>query len=127
MREHIEEFGVAPDGRLFQAAEGGLILTKETAEVWKEARKLVLTPEQVASPFADVPYSARHTAVSGWLTAGVDKAEVARRAGHSIAVLLRFYAKVISDREEHSNALIERFLNGEDLDEGVRGGRQAQT
>ncbi|MFC8716142.1 hypothetical protein [Kitasatospora sp. NPDC057198] len=115
--EHIAEFGVAPDGRLFRAARGGVVLTKETAEVWKAARKLVLPPEQVDSPFADVPYSARHTAVSGWLTAGVDKAEVARRAGHSIAVLLRFYAKVINDREDHSNALIERFLNGDDLAE----------
>ncbi|MFD5564986.1 tyrosine-type recombinase/integrase [Kitasatospora griseola] len=115
LREHIAEFGVASDGRLFRAAEGGVVLTKETAEVWKACRKLALTPEQIASPFAEVPYSARHTAVSGWLTAGVDKAEVARRAGHSIAVLLRFYAKVINDREDHSNALIERFLNGDDL------------
>ncbi|MEW1912654.1 site-specific integrase [Kitasatospora sp. NPDC085895] len=115
LREHIAEFGVAPDGRLFRASEGGRLLTQETAAVWKEARKRALTAEQVASPFAEVPYSCRATAVSGWLAAGVDKAEVARRAGHSIAVLLRFYAKVINDREDHSNALIERYLNGDDL------------
>ncbi|MFI9269823.1 tyrosine-type recombinase/integrase [Kitasatospora sp. NPDC052896] len=114
LREHVAEFGTAPDGRLFRATEGGRLLTKETAAVWKEARKLALAPEEVTTALASVPYSCRHTAVSGWLAAGVDQTEVARRAGHSVAVLLRFYAKIINGRQERANTLIERFLDGEE-------------
>ncbi len=116
LREHIDEFGVAPDGRLFRAAAGGRLLSKEWSAVWKEARKLALTPEEADTPIAGVPYSCRATAVSGWLVAGVDPVEVARRAGHSVAVLLRFYAKIVAGREDHANALIERFLGGADLE-----------
>ncbi|WP_406112809.1 tyrosine-type recombinase/integrase [Kitasatospora purpeofusca] len=114
LREHIAEFGVAPDGRVFRAAEGGRLLTKETAAVWKQAREGALTPEEAKTPLANVPYSARHTAVSGWLAAGVDQTEVARRAGHSVAVLLKFYAKIINGRQEQANSKIERFLDGEE-------------
>ncbi|MEU8512512.1 site-specific integrase [Kitasatospora sp. NPDC048722] len=113
LREHVAEFGLGLDGRLFQAAEGGLLSTKETSEVWKKARELVLTPEQVKTPFADVPYDLRATCVSGWLAAGVDPAEVADRAGHSITVLFKFYAKVLDGRKDRSNAMIERFLEQE--------------
>ncbi|MEY9965588.1 integrase [Streptacidiphilus sp. MAP12-16] len=115
LREHINEFGVAPDGRLFRAAEGGRLLSKEYAAVWKGARRGALTPEEVASLLADVPYALRHTCVSGWLLAGVDPIEVARRAGHSVAVLFRFYAKIIAGRRDHANQQIERFLNGAEL------------
>ncbi|GHD33114.1 hypothetical protein GCM10010313_78280 [Streptomyces violarus] len=59
----------------------------------KAARLTVLTESEAASPLADVPYSLRHAGVSLWLESGVSPAEVARRAGHSIAVLFRFYAK----------------------------------
>lgn len=79
-------------------------------------QKLALTPEKAETPIAGVPYSCRATAVSGWLVAGVDPVEVARRAGHSVAVLLRFYAKIVAGREDHANALIERFLGGADLE-----------
>ncbi|MFJ8625834.1 tyrosine-type recombinase/integrase [Kitasatospora sp. NPDC093550] len=115
LREHIAEFGIAPDGRLFRAAGGGRLLSNEWSAVWKETRKLGLTPQESASPLANVVYLCRATAVSGWLVAGVDPMEVARRAGHSVAVLLRFYAKIIAGREDHANALIQRFLDGHDL------------
>lgn len=114
LREHVAAYGVAPDGRLFRAARGGRLLTKETAAVWKRARGIALTPKELKTKLAEVPYSCRHTAVSGWLAAGVDQTEVARRAGHSVAVLLRFYAKVINGRQERANGLIERFLDGDE-------------
>ncbi|GAA3257983.1 hypothetical protein GCM10010469_22390 [Streptomyces labedae] len=41
---------------------------------------------------------------------GVDPAEVAARAGHSIAVLYRFYAKILKGGQQHSNNLISRAL-----------------
>lgn len=111
IREHIKEFGTAEDGRLFRAAQGGHLLSKEYGEVWKAARLAVLTEGEAASPLADVPYSLRHAGVSLWLESGVSPAGVARRAGHSIAVLFRFYAKVIHRNQQRANEQIERALD----------------
>jgi integrase len=113
VREHVDEFGLGPDGRIFQAVEGGLLTSHETSAVWKQVRELVLAPEQVATPLATVAYDLRAACISGWLAAGLDPVEAARRAGHSVAVLYQFYAKVLNGRREHSNALIERFLDKE--------------
>ncbi|WP_179081816.1 hypothetical protein [Streptomyces rectiverticillatus] len=41
--DHIAEFGVAEDGRLFRAARGGHLLSKEYGEIWKAARLAVLS------------------------------------------------------------------------------------
>ncbi|MEV0275197.1 site-specific integrase [Streptomyces sp. NPDC050610] len=110
VRDHIKEFGTAEDGRLFRAVQGGHLLSKEYGEIWQAARLAVLTDAEVASPLAEVPYSARHAGVSLWLDSGVSPAEVARRAGHSVAVLYRFYAKAIHRGQHHSNQQIERAL-----------------
>jgi integrase len=110
LREHIAAFGVGKDGLLFRAAEGGHLLSKEYSEVWKLARAKALTDEQVGSPFAGVPYSLRKAGVSFWILSGVDPAEVARRAGHSIAVLYRFYARVLDGQREQANEKIENAL-----------------
>ncbi len=116
LRAHLERYGTAPDGRLFRASRGGVLLTKEYAEIWKKARKAALAPEQTASPLAEVPYSLRHAGVSLWLASGVDPTEVARRAGHSVAVLYRFYAKVLDGKRDHANEQIERALREADND-----------
>ncbi|MCZ0988215.1 integrase [Streptomyces diastatochromogenes] len=58
-----------------------------------------------------VPYSLRHAGVSLWIKSGVDPVEVARRAGHSIAVLFRFYAKILQGGQARSNQLIAAELN----------------
>ncbi|GGR81224.1 hypothetical protein GCM10010252_19680 [Streptomyces aureoverticillatus] len=110
IRDHIKEFGTAEDGRLFRAVKGGHLLSKEYGEVWKASRKAVLSESEATTPLADVPYSPRHAGVSLWLESGVSPAEVARRAGHSIAVLFRFYAKAIHRSQERSNRQIERAL-----------------
>ncbi len=114
VREHIKEFGTAEDGRLFRAAQGGGLLSKEYGEAWKAARLAVLTESEAASPLADVPYSLRHAGVSLWLESGVSPAEVARRAGHSIAVLFRFYAKAIHRNQQRANQQIEQALDAVD-------------
>lgn len=57
------------------------------------ARKYVLTRAELASGLAKRPYDLRHTEISFWLYSGVDPAECARRAGQSIEVLFRHYAK----------------------------------
>lgn len=108
LREHIEEFGTAPDGRLFRTATGGMIF--DTTHTWAVARTLALTPDQVASPLAARPYDLRHAAVSLWLNGGVAATEVANRAGHSVEVLLRVYAKCVDSGEEAAISRIDEAL-----------------
>ncbi|WP_306474057.1 site-specific integrase [Streptomyces sp. Ru87] len=108
LRQHIEQFGTEDDGRLFRAVRGGPVRSQEYRAVWKEARRRALTPEQAASPLAHIPYDLRHACVSFWLRSGVSLAETARRAGQSIAVLQRYYAKVLDGEEERMNQLIDQ-------------------
>src|SRR5206468_3980534 len=65
-----------------------------------------------ASPLARRPYDLRHAAVSLWLNAGVPATEVARRAGHSIAVLLKVYAHCIDGQADTVNQRIADALGG---------------
>ncbi|MFB8032466.1 hypothetical protein ACFC5Z_05840 [Streptomyces sp. NPDC056004] len=74
----------------------------------------MLTEAEAASPLADVPYSLRHAGVSLWLESGVSPAEVARRAGHSIAVLFRFYAKALHRSQTRANQQIQQALDAID-------------
>ncbi|MGW6905595.1 tyrosine-type recombinase/integrase [Streptomyces sp. NPDC054940] len=114
LREHIARYGTADDGRLFRAARGGRVRSTEYSNIWESARKAVLSPAEIKSKLADVPYSLRHAGVSLWIKSGVDPAEVAARAGHSIAVLYRFYAKILKGGQQHSNNLIALVLDEED-------------
>lgn len=110
LRWHIERFGAAPDGRLFRTSRGGVIQDTGYGEVWAEARSAALSPSEVASPLARRPYDLRCAGVSFWLFSGVDAMEVARRAGHSVAVLLRVYAKVLAQAQDRANRQIEAGL-----------------
>lgn len=109
---HIEEFGIAEDGRIVRNERGGVPVSSTLSRAWKEAREIALTPEQVASRLAETPYTGRHAALSVQLSAGVDPADVARRAGNSIEVLLRVYAKFIVGRDEINNKKIDLVLGG---------------
>jgi integrase len=109
--QHIDTFGPADDGRLFYTKGGGTFSASAYAKVWKQARTLALTPAQVASPLASRPYDLRHAAVSLWLNAGVHAPEVAERAGHSVDVLLRVYAKCIDGQREAASQRIEKALD----------------
>ncbi|MEV4915401.1 site-specific integrase [Streptomyces tirandamycinicus] len=112
LREHIKTCGAAEDGRLFRAARGGRVRSTEYCEVWDRARVKALTKAEAATPLADVPYSLRHAGVSLWINSGVDPVEVARRAGHSLTVLFRFYAKILRGRQALANDLIDKGLSG---------------
>ncbi|GGP18443.1 tyrosine-type recombinase/integrase [Nonomuraea glycinis] len=111
LREHIAEYGTAKDGRIFRTGTGGTYSSSAYSYVWQEARKLALTPAQVASSLAARPYDLRHAAVSLWLNAGVPAPEVAKRAGHSVDVLLRVYAKCMDGQQEQINGKINDALN----------------
>ncbi|MBV9022501.1 MAG: tyrosine-type recombinase/integrase [Streptomycetaceae bacterium] len=120
LRQHVQAYGTAPDGRLFTAAKGGRVRSTEYADMWQEARRKALAAEDVGSPLAEVPYSLRHAGVSLWIKAGVDPVEVARRAGHSIAVLWKFYAKILRGQEQRANQLIDEALEAAEEDPDSR-------
>jgi integrase len=72
----------------------------------------VFTPEVFTSPLVKRPYDLRHAAVSTWLKAGVEVTRVAEWAGHSVAVLLRVYAKFIDGGEQTARARVQDALRG---------------
>ncbi|MEV0602288.1 hypothetical protein AB0I82_23715 [Streptomyces sp. NPDC050315] len=115
LRTHIEQYGTASDGRLFRASQGGRVRSPEYTDMWREARKKALSSEEVETPLASVPFSLRYAGVSLWIKAGVAPVEVARRAGHSVAVLWKFYAKTLRGQEQKSNQLMEDALDDTDL------------
>jgi integrase len=96
---------------VFQTAGGGLLQDSGYNEVWGEARKQALTPVQYRSPLGRRPYDLRHAAVSLWLNSGVPATEVARRAGHGVAVLLKIYAHCIDGQASAANQRITDALS----------------
>ena len=114
LRNHLKRYGTAPDGRLFRTVRGGLIQDSAYSAVWQEARAAALTPAQHASPLARRPYDLRHAGVSLALNAGVPATEVARRAGHSVAVLLKIYAHCIDGQSGAANKRIADALGSDD-------------
>jgi integrase len=78
--------------------------------VWRKARAAAFTEVQQRSPLAARPYDLRHAAVSTWLNAGVPATQVAEWAGHSVAVLLKVYAKCIEGGEQVARQRIASAL-----------------
>ncbi|MGX1955208.1 hypothetical protein ACWIGY_33510 [Streptomyces anulatus] len=110
MREHIERLGVAPDGRLFRNAAGNYIEAAASGITWGRAREARLALDEHALSLAKRPYDLRHAGISFWLAFGVDPAECARRAGRSIQVLFRYYAKFLAEARNRTNTLIEESM-----------------
>ena len=102
----------APDGRIFRTVRGGLIQDSAYSAVWADARAAALTPAQQASPLARRPYDLRYAGASLALNAGVPATEVARRAGHSVVVLLKIYAHCIDGQADAANKRIADALGG---------------
>ncbi|MFI9246422.1 hypothetical protein ACIGXF_28535 [Streptomyces sp. NPDC053086] len=101
---------MAPDGRLFRNQAGNYVDAAAYGTTWARARKYVLTRTELASGLAKRPYDLRHAGISFWLYSGVDPAECARRAGQSIEVLFRHYAKFLDGVREQANRLIEQSM-----------------
>lgn len=110
LREHIRTFGVAPDGRLFRNAAGNSIDASAYGITWGRAREAAPALDEHALELAKRPYDLRHAGISFWLASGVDPAECARRAGQSIQVLFRYYAKFLAEARNHANRLIEESM-----------------
>ena len=113
LRQHLDTYGAAPDGRLFRTSTGGHVTATAYYRAWEAARRYGLTPEAVGSPLAGQPHDLHHGGVTLRLNAGVPAPEVARRAGHGVDVLLKIYAGCIDGEEEVANRRIEDALGDE--------------
>ncbi|MBA8792834.1 integrase [Friedmanniella endophytica] len=102
LRRHLDRFGYSADGHLFVGMHGGAVTDRTYLRIFHEARAAAFTPEEADSPLMGVPYSLRHAAVSTWLKATGDPAQVAAWAGHSVMVLLRVYAKCVDGTQSAS-------------------------
>lgn len=111
LRAHVNRFDVAPDGRLFRNQAGNYVDAAAYGITWARAREYALTRTERTSRLAKRPYDLRHAGISFWLYSGVDPAECARRAGQSIEVLFRHYAKFLDGLREQANRLIEQSMN----------------
>jgi hypothetical protein len=116
-RQRLAEAGL--DDHAVQVGDrpprGGILQDSGYNEVWDEARREALTPAQYRSPLGRRPYDLRHAAVSLWLNSGVPATEVARRAGHGVAVLLKIYAHCI-DGQAAANQRITDALDIRDAE-----------
>ena len=56
LRQHLREYGTAPDGRLFRGARGGILSESTYGRVWHAVRETALGPELAATPLARRPY-----------------------------------------------------------------------
>src|SRR5260370_31177194 len=100
IREHVELFGTAPDGRLFWTYTGGIYLPSTLSTVVQKARKVAFTEAQQSSLLARKPYDFRHAGISWRLNAGTPATLVAEWAGHTVEVLLRTYAHCIDGDDD---------------------------
>ncbi len=106
LRAHLDRW---PDESLFLTTKGLPMTAGSYNPVWRKAR---------SAAWADQPeltkttlYDLRHAAATMMLRASVPSAEVARRLGHSIDVLLRVYAGVMVEERDRSNELIDAELD----------------
>jgi integrase len=113
LRDHLAEFGTAPDGRLFSGVRGSELPTITYRRAWIKARQVALTAAEQASPLARRPYDLRHACLSTWLNGGVYPTQVAEWAGHGVDVLLRIYAKCIAGQDELAKRRISEALRQE--------------
>lgn len=105
---HLDRFPPV-DGVVFANGSGKPATSTNYTPAWGRARRQ-LWPD--GHPLAGtVVYDLRHSAATTMLRAHVPPAEVARRLGHSVDVLLRIYAGVFEDERDRSNALIDAELD----------------
>jgi integrase len=110
LRDHLAQFGSAPDGRLFSGVRGGELPAITYRRAWIKARQATLTTTEQATPLARRSYDLRHACLSTWLNGGVYPTQVAEWAVHSVDVLLRNYAQCIVGQDELAKRRISEAL-----------------
>lgn len=107
LRWHLERWPPL-DGRVFSNAGGRPLTTTNYGPVWGRARSQLWPPGHLLA--TATVYDLRHGAATMMLPAAVPGAEVARRLGHSVDILVRVYAGAFEDERDRSNELIDRAL-----------------
>lgn len=87
-------------------ATGKIVTDRTYLKVFHPARSAAFTETEAASLAARRPYDLRHAAVSTWLRATADPAQVAEWAGHTVDVLMRVYAKCVSGQQDQAKRRI---------------------
>ena len=108
LRTHVATWD---DDMLFRNVNGRPMTTASYQPIWKRARAAAW--EDRPELLTTTVYDLRHAAATMMLSAGVPPAEVARRLGHSIDVLLRVYAGVLVEERDRSNELIDAEVAGD--------------
>ena len=114
LRQHLHRYGTGPGGRLFSGLRGGELASVTYRRVWDDARQAALTAAEYQSPLGRRVYDLRHACLSTWLNEGVPPAQVAEWAGHSVAVLLKVYAKCIDGQDAIARRRIDEALRDQD-------------
>ena len=107
LRDHLKQWP-SVEGRVFSNASGRPITPTNYGPPWNRARA-ALWPDDHHLAKVTV-YDLRHAAATMMLRANVPPAEVARRLGHSVDMLMKIYAGVFSDERDRSNDLIDAAL-----------------
>jgi integrase len=110
LRRHLRQYGTAADGRLFPGTRGGMLSESVYGRTWHAARATALGPGLAATPLARRPYDLRHAALSLWLNAGGEPAQIAARAGNSTHVLLTAYTHCIHGHDQLLNQQVSHAL-----------------
>jgi hypothetical protein len=100
-----------PDGRLSPGTRGGMLSESVYGRAWHAARHAALSPELAATPLARRPYDLRHAALSLWLNATGEPAEVTARAGNSARVLYEVYLHCTDGQDDIVSQRIEDALD----------------
>jgi integrase len=96
LREHIDQFRTAQDGRLFRTENGNPIPALHLVAGLAESAARLAERGELASPLMRRPYDLRHSGATWRLNSGVPATEVAEWAGHSVEVLMRVYARCVT-------------------------------
>ena len=110
IKQHIQNHGIATDGRLVRGAEGGRVPEAAYGRAWRSARRAVLSASQVASPLGEA--SVRSPARCGIdLTERWRIADDRRRVGRTQRPSPPAgYAKCIDGQDALGRRLIEDAL-----------------
>ncbi len=97
--------------RAFRIARGAIIQDSAYGAVRVKAAREHSPRRSAGRRWVRRPYDPRHAAVSLWLNSGVRATEVARRARHGVAVLLKIYAHCIDGQAGAANQRISHAVS----------------
>ncbi|GHD23362.1 site-specific integrase [Nocardiopsis kunsanensis] len=112
LQRHLDEHVDPGQSHLFRGKRGGPLSESTYGRVWQQIRKRVLSPGQFERGLAGRVYDLRAAGITVGLNGGVPVPELAQRAGHSPAVLLRVYAGCLDGDETLWNARLEAAFEG---------------